>query len=31
MPLEDINCPQFVDFTTGEAFDIHDGADYFFG
>jgi hypothetical protein len=28
--IEKINCPQFVDFTSGEAFDIHDGADFCF-
>jgi hypothetical protein len=31
MELETINAPQFVDFTSGEAFDINDGADFFFG
>ena len=31
MSLENINCPQFVDFDSVEAFDIHDGADLFFG
>lgn len=30
MPLENINCPQFVDFTSGDVFDINDGADYCF-
>ena len=31
MSLENLNCPQFVDFTSVETFDIHDGADFFFG
>jgi hypothetical protein len=29
--LEDIECPQFVDFTRNETFDMNDGADIFFG
>ena len=31
MALENINCPQFVDFTSDEPFNINDGADYCFG
>ena len=29
--LDDINCPQFVDFMSNDAFNILDGADFFFG
>jgi hypothetical protein len=29
--LENLHCPQFVDFTVQETFDINDGADFFFG
>ena len=31
MSLEDIECPQFVDFMRNETFDINDGADFCFG
>ena len=31
MALENLSCPQFVDFTTDDAFNIHDGADFCFG
>jgi hypothetical protein len=31
MSLENIECPQFVDFTRNETFDINDGADFLFG
>ena len=31
MALENINCPQFVDFESNDAFNIHDGADLCFG
>ena len=31
MALQDFDCPQFVDFTSGEAFNIDDGADHCFG
>jgi hypothetical protein len=31
MALENLHCPQFVDFTVQETFDINDGADFFFG
>ncbi|RNA02604.1 targeting for Xklp2 [Brachionus plicatilis] len=30
MELDNLKCPQFVDFTSREAFDIHDGADFCF-
>lgn len=30
MSLENLHCPQFVDFTATETFDINDGADFFF-
>lgn len=30
MSLENLHCPQFVDFTVPESFDINDGADFFF-
>lgn len=30
MSLENLHCPQFVDFTAPESFDINDGADFFF-
>lgn len=30
MPIENIDCPQFVDFTSGEAFMMDDGADFCF-
>ncbi len=29
--MENFNCPQFVDFTSPEAFELNDGADYCFG
>jgi hypothetical protein len=29
--LDDINCPQFCDFTSVDAFNILDGADICFG
>ena len=31
MSLENLNCPQFVDFTSGDIIDINDGADFIFG
>lgn len=31
MSLENINAPQFVDFSSVETFDLHDGADFCFG
>jgi hypothetical protein len=31
MALDNLNCPQFVDFTREETFDINDGADFCFG
>ena len=31
MSLENLNCPQFVDFTSGDIIDINDGADLIFG
>lgn len=30
MSLENLHCPQFVDFMVPESFDINDGADFFF-
>jgi hypothetical protein len=29
--LENLHCPQYVDFTSPEAFELNDGADFFFG
>ena len=31
MPLDDIKCPQFVDFCTQDPFELNDGADFCFG
>lgn len=31
MSLENINAPQFVDFSSIETFDLFDGADFCFG
>ena len=31
MALDNLRCPQFVDFTNRATFDIHDGADVYFG
>jgi len=31
MSLDNINCPQFVDFTNVNTFNMDDGADFFFG
>ena len=31
LDMDNLNCPQFVDFTNGEAFNINDGADLAFG
>lgn len=30
MSLDNLHCPQFVDFTVADTFDINDGADFFF-
>ena len=31
MELDNLHCPQFVDFTNTATFDIYDGADVYFG
>ena len=31
MALDNLHCPQFVDFTNNATFDMFDGADHFFG
>lgn len=31
MELDNLRCPQFVDFTNTATFDIDDGADVYFG
>jgi hypothetical protein len=31
MALDNLRCPQFVDFTNTATFDIDDGADVYFG
>lgn len=31
LTLDNLNCPQFVDFTNNDAFNINDGADLLFG
>lgn len=31
MALDNLRCPQFVDFTNRATFDIDDGADVYFG